>query len=173
MREWPNWALLLVRLILSIGFCAGFTWIGWKLGRGDKGWTLTALVFSIPVIGMATAKPLVEFMHEGFGWLSAQPMRKYQGRYYAFNNVQVRVIEGEDRLWFSAADVLKACHIRAVPALLPGVQELDGLPCLDMGGLQKLHETYRETELGRLTLWAQREVVTPWERKKSGALVPR
>jgi len=173
MRDWPNWALLLVRLVLSVGFSAAFTWSAWRVSHGDKGWTLVALVFSIPAIGVAIAKPLVEFAHEGFGWLSAQPMRKYQGRYYAFNDVQVRVIEGEDRLWFSAADVLKACHIRAVPALLPGVHELDGLPCLDMGGLQKLHDTYRETELGRLTLWAQREVVTPWERKKTGALIPR
>ena len=83
------------------------------------------------------------------------------------------MIEGEDRPWFSAADVLNACGIRAVPALLPGVHELDGLPCLDMAGLQKLHEAYRQVELGRLTLWAQREVVIPWERKKSGPLVPR
>jgi len=173
MGEWPNWALLLVRVLLSVGFSAAFTWSGWKLGHGDKAWTLVALVFSIPVIGVAIAKPLVEFAHEGFDWLSAQPMRKYQGRYYAFNNVQIRVIEGEDRLWFSAADVLKACGIRAVPALLADVHELDGLPCLDMEGLRRLHETYREIELGRLTLWAEREVLLPWERKRSGALIPR
>jgi hypothetical protein len=173
LRDWPNWAFLLVRAVLGAAFCAGFTWLGWKLGRGDKGWTLVALVFSIPAFGVAIAKPLVEFMHDGIGWLAEHPMRKYHGRYYAFNDAQVRVIEGEDRLWFGAADVLKACGIRAVPALLPDVHELDGLPCLDMAGLQRLHETFREAELGRLTLWAQREVVVPWERKRSGALVPR
>jgi hypothetical protein len=149
------------------------TWAGYRLGRGDRGWTLLALVFSTPILGVAIASPLVHLVHEGFGWLAEHPMRKYQGRYYAFNDVQVRVIEGEDRLWFSAADVLKACGIRAVPALLPGVHELDGLPCLDLAALQKLHDAYRQVELGRLSLWAQREVVNPWERKKSGSLVPR
>jgi hypothetical protein len=63
--------------------------------------------------------------------------------------------------------------MRAVPALLPGVQELDSLPCLDLDGLEALHEAHGNTELGRLFLWARREVVTPWERKRSGALVPR
>lgn len=173
MREWPNWAFLLVRLVLGVAFSAGVTWLVWKVGRGDKGWTLIAFVFTAPAIGVAIAKPLVEFVHEGFGWLSAHPMQKYQGRYYAFNNVQVRVIEGDDRLWFGAADVLKASGIRAAPALLSGVAELDGVLCLDMAGLQKLHEGFRQPELGRLTVWAQREVITPWERKKSGALAAR
>jgi len=171
VREWPNWALLLVRFVLSAMACALITWIGWKLGQ--RAWALVAFVFSIPLIGVAIAKPLVEFLHEGFGWLSEQPMRKYQGRYYAFNSVQVRVIEGHDRLWFSAADVLQACDLRAVASLLPGVQELDGVHCLDIAGLQALHEAYGQPELGRLTLWARREVVTPWERKRTGALVPR
>lgn len=171
--EWPNWAFLLLRIVLSVGFSAAATWFIRSISGGDKAWTLTAFVFTIPVIGFAIARPLVEFVHEGFGWLSAHPMMKYQGRYYAFNNVQVRVIEGEDRLWFSASDVLAACNIRAVPALLSGIAELDGIPCLDMAGLQKLHEGYREPELGRLTLWAQREVITPWERKKGGVLAQR
>ena len=173
MSEWPNWSFLLIRLALSVGFSAAFTWSAYKISQGDKGWTLVALVFSIPAIGVAIAKPLVELAHDGLEWLSAQPMRKYHGRYYAFNNVQIRVIEGEDRLWFSAADVLEACGIRAAPALLPDVHELDDMPCLDMAGLQKLHEAYREVELGRLTLWAQREVVTPWDRKRAGSFVPR
>src|SRR5437763_10303467 len=136
MREWSNWALLLARFVLGATACAFITWVGWKLGQ--RTWALTAFVFSIPLLAVAIAKPLVELVHEGFGWLSDQPMRKYQGSYYAFNNVQVRVIEGDDRLWFSAADVLRACHLRAVPTLLPGVQELDELPCLDMAGLQSL-----------------------------------
>jgi len=45
--------------------------------------------------------------------------------------------------------------------------------CLDLEGVEELHAERGGQDLGRLTVWAKREVVTPWERKRTGALVAR
>src|SRR5436190_22475950 len=102
----PNWALLLVRFSLASAASALVTWIGWKLGQ--RPWALTAFVFSTPIIGVAIARPMVELFHEGIGWLSAQPLEKWQGNYYEFGGVHVRVYEDDGALWFAAKDVVKA-----------------------------------------------------------------
>jgi len=167
----PNWALLLVRLALSSAGCALFTWIGWKLGRLP--WALVAFVFSTPLFGVAVARPLVELAHEGLSWLWRQPLDAWSGRYYEFNGVHVRVLEDAGRLWFCADDVVMACELRVVAAALPGLRRVEGLSCLSLEAFEALHGTHPDHELGRFLLWARREVVTPWERKRSGALVPR
>lgn len=172
----PNWALLLVRFALSAAFCALATWIGWK--TGEKAWALTFFVFSVPVIGVAIAKPLVELSHEGFSWLAGAHSREWHGAYYEFNGVQVRVYEDDERLWFAAADVLKACGMKAIVETMLAIYptncaRIGRIVCLDLEGVEKLFADNPKTELGRLTVWAKREVVTPWERKRSGALVSR
>jgi hypothetical protein len=173
LREWPNWALLLVRLTVAIGVSALMTWAGHGLGGGDRGWTLLAFVFSVPVIGVAIARPLVELTHEGMSWLWHQPMEKWQGRYYNFNGTQIRVLDEDDRLWFCVEDMLRACQVRAIASILPDTREVDGLHSMDIETVERFHETHRNKELGRFLLWAKREVIEPYERKKTGSLIPR
>jgi hypothetical protein len=167
----PNWAFLLVRLFFSSALVALLTWIGWKLGRVE--WALVAFVFSCPAIGVAVSRPLIELAHEGMTWLWRHPHQAWQGRYYEFNSRHIRVLEDEDRLWFCASDVAKACGLDLVPVALPNVRIVERLPCLAMEDIEALHATHGGDELGRFLLWARRFVVTPWERKRSGALVPR
>ncbi|HUL96102.1 MAG TPA: hypothetical protein VLT89_08825 [Usitatibacter sp.] len=169
----PNWVFLLVRFVLSASGCAFMTWAAWRIGQRDLSWALMAFVFSTPLVGVAIARPLVELSHEGLTWLSRQPHEKWQGRYYAFNDVQVRVFDDGERLWFCTIDLVKACHLKAVAQVLPGVVEVEGLPCLDLAGVEALQASNSNVELGKCLLWARREVVAPWERKKSGALIPR
>ena len=169
----PNWVLLLVRLGLSSALCAVITWVGWKLG--EKPWALIAFVFSSPAIGVAIARPLVELFHDGVGWLWAQPLHEWQGNYYEFGGVHVRVFEDDGALWFVARDVVKATGIRANAdmfhegRIIPEVS----LRCLSIAEVETLLATHHGHESGRFVLWAQREVITPWARKRSGALIPR
>ncbi|HEX3097571.1 MAG TPA: hypothetical protein VHQ02_07635 [Usitatibacter sp.] len=167
----PNWALLLVRLALGVSGSALMTWAGWKLGQTE--WALIAFVFSTPLIGIAIARPLVEVAHDGLGWLAGQPLGAWHGRYYAFDGVHIRVLEDSGELWFCAKDILAACGLKLAVVALPGLRDVEDLSCLSMEGLEALHRDHPRAELGRLVLWARREVVTPWERKRSGALVPR
>ena len=167
----PNWAFLLVRLLFGVALVALFTWVGWLLGR--RQWALLALVFSSPAIGVAIARPLVELAHEGMTWLWRHPHEAWQGRYYEFNSRQIRVLEDGGRLWFCVADVVKACDMAVVPDTLPRVRVVEGLSCLAMEQIEALHGSHGGEELGRFLLWARRYVIAPWERKRSGALVPR
>ena len=169
----PNWALLLVRLLVGVSISALMTWIGWKLGQ--RPWALVAFVFSTPIIGVAIARPLVELFHDGLSWLSAQPLEKWHGNYYEFGTVQVRVYEEGGRLWFAAKDVVKATGIAANADAFHEGKVLKGpnVRCLTAAEVETLLTTHQCYEGGRFILWMQREVVSPWERKRSGALVPR
>ena len=174
----PNWALLLIRLVLSVGLSALVTWIGWKLGQ--KAWALVAFLFSLPVIGFAIARPLIELSHEGLTWMSRSGLRAWEGNYYEFAGVHVRVYELDGQLWFAAADVIKAVEIQASPRLLAstkarGAREIPGagLVCLTVEAVEELLAAHSPSEGGRFINWMRREVVAPWERKKSGALAAR
>ena len=173
LREWSNGALLLARVVAACAISTVMTWVAARLDQGERAFTLLAFVFSLPLGAWLIAKPLIEFMHEGFEWLSQQPLKDWEGRYYAFNSVHIRVFDDGDRLWFCAEDIIRACHLKALAPAIVGVEQIENLPCLTFEGVRAFHESHPHIELGRLLLWAQREVIAPWERKRSGALVPR
>jgi len=173
LHDLPNWAALLVRVLAASALSAFMTWSAFKIGRGDLAWTLLAFVFSVPMGAWLIAKPLIELVHEGMGWLWHRPLEAWHGNYYAFNSVQIRVFDDGDRLWFCAQDIVAACHLKALAPAIPGVELVEDLPSLTIEGVQKFHDGHPHAELGRFLLWAQREVVRPWERKRSGALIPR
>jgi hypothetical protein len=163
----PNWGFLLLRLALGASVCAAMTWGGWKLG-GLK-YALVAFVLSTPAIAVAIARPLVELIHEGFTWTSRQPLKKWEGNYYEFGGVQVRVVEDEGELWFAADDVIRATGVPVVGGTLLETRELAewGFAALSIDGVEKVLGRHRSHESGRFILWARREVVTPWQRKRS------
>ncbi|HET7730736.1 MAG TPA: hypothetical protein VFK48_11950 [Usitatibacter sp.] len=169
-----NGQLLLLRLVLCAAVSAAMTWIGWKLG--GKPWALLGFLFSAPIMGAALRKPLVEGIHEGFTWLSQRPLAKWQGSYHAFNEVQVRVYEDGDQLWFAAKDVLDAVGMRGIPdsflAIYPeGSRVIPGtrLTGLNAAAVERMLGNRNEHEAIRFLQWMRREVVRPWERKKERA----
>ncbi len=161
--------LLLVRLVVSVAAVAVFTWVGWKVG--GKGWALIGLVFSCPLVGVAIARPLVELSHEGLGWLHDMALSDLDGIYYEFNGVRVRVYEHEGKLWFVARDVMRAVGLPRLPdelltrsadcAPLPGTR----LMAFTLAGLQAFVDG-RGPGVTGIALWAEREVVKPWMRKR-------
>ena len=174
----PNWALLLIRLALGVTLSVAMTWIGWKLGQ--KPGALVAFVISVPAIGIAIARPLVELTHEGFSWLAQHPLKEWEGNYYEFGGVHVRVYEFDGRLWFAAADVIKAVDLQASPKMLMttnprGCREIPGtgMVCLTTEAVEELLLAHAPPEGGRFIHWMKREVLMPWERKRSGALSGR
>ena len=168
-----NGVLLLVRLGVSVTGVAVFTWVGWKLG--GKGWALIGLVFSCPLIGVAIARPLVELSHEGLGWLHDQALGGLDGIYYEYNGVRVRVYEHDGRLWFVARDVMRAAGVPRLPdALLTRSADCAPLPgtrlmAFTLEGVQGFVDG-RGPQHNGIALWAEREVVKPWVRKKEVTL---
>jgi hypothetical protein len=84
------------------------------------------------------------------------------------------VYEGEGALWFVGEDVSKASGAPVLPAELAPGRVIAGtkLRVLSIGEVESLLLATGGHEATRFLLWAQREVVTPWERKRSGAMVP-
>jgi hypothetical protein len=168
VNELPNGKLLLIRLAIGLAV----------MGVMGKLMGLIGIVFAAPILGIAIAKPLVEVMHEGFTWTANQPLRKWQGRYYEFGGVQIRVLEHKGALWFASDDVISSTGIPAAGRTLLEstsipVDDAGELAFLDIGSLETVLLRHRSPEATRFLLWAQRDVVAPHERRKSGALVPR
>jgi hypothetical protein len=140
--------------------------VGWKLGGRE--WALTAFVFSSPAIGVAIARPLVEVVHELMGWISGQPLKRWEGRYYEFGGVQVRIFEHDGALWFVTTDVAKAAGIPDLPEELARGRTIPGtrLKTMAVSELESVLLTHRGPETMRFLLWARREVLAPWERKR-------
>ena len=167
---------LLVRFAISISFAGALVWIGWKLG--GKAWALVAVLIAAPTVAWAISRPLIEVVHEGFTWASNEPLKRWEGNYHEFAGVHVRVFEDRGELWFVAADVIKAAGIAAnADSLLAvyqgGCKTLERLTCLTMPTLEKFLLANPGSESGRLLLWARREVIGPWEKRKRAFLRPR
>jgi|1185.fasta_scaffold180657_2 hypothetical protein len=161
----PIWKVFNVVVVCAIiGF---FVWLASHAPAG------IGLVLCIPLFAWFASRALV---HGGFGmfsWFSGSSIGGWQGTHYEFDNQKIRVEEHHDRLLFVAEDVLRATRIAPSPASwlavhaeetteIPGVK----LPGFGMGQLERLVEMYPGTDAGRLLLWARREVVGPWEKKR-------
>jgi len=114
-------------------------------------------------------RPLIEVMHEGFTWVSNQPLEKWQGNYYEFGSTQIRIFD-DGELWFAARDINTVTGANAnadsLFAVYPGgCKVLDGLTCLNAASVEKFLASHSGTESGRFLLWMRREVIAPWKRK--------
>lgn len=168
----PNWALLLLRLAMCLLASAVFVWIGHTVAEKAGGWI--AFVLTIPLYGVALAKPILEMTEEGFAWLSARSIREWEGRYYEFNATQVRVYEDRDKLWFVADDVVGAAGVPPIPVSFRathrhGFVTIEGakLEAIDVDTLELYLNKNPGHDAARFALWARREVEMPWERKRA------
>jgi hypothetical protein len=174
----PSWALLLVRSALALALAGGLAWAALK--AGGREWMFLSFILSAPFAAALIAKPLIEATAEGAAWLRQRSHKEWEGNYYEFSGVQVRIFEHADLLWFCVVDIIRAVGKgKGVDGLVntystggrivPGTKLL----CLSLAGLEKnLGEGATQDAL-RFLVWARRDVVTPWERKRSGAMIPR
>ena len=164
--EKPAWKVFNVVVVCAI--LGVFVWIAWltpsKLG----------LFLCIPLFAWLASRAIVHGGFNLFEWLSRVPYAGWNGRYYEFNNEQIRVYEHHDRLLFVADDVVRATRVAKHSDSYVAVHsdELTDIPGSRLRGygikqIERLANEYPGTEAGRFLLWAQREVVGPWEKKKS------
>ena len=163
--EKPGWKAFNVGVVCAIlGLLA---WIGWhtpaKLG----------LLLCLPIFGWLASRALVHGGFNLFEWLSKMPFAGWNGKYYEFNNQHIRVYEHHDRLLFVADDVFHAAGITKAAKAHVAVHadELSEIPGSRHRGLgirqvERLANEYPGTDAGRFLLWAQREVVGPWEKRR-------
>ena len=64
-------------------------------------------VATVPLWGMALARPVVEFAIHFYDRGNRSPLAPWQGRYYNFNGVHLRVMPVAQRLWIVDRDILQ------------------------------------------------------------------
>ena len=155
-------AMTLVRMAL----CAAVSWLVWRyLG-------IVAAVVTAPLWGVALARPIVEFAGYFYVWVNRSPLAAWQGRYYNFNGVHVRVMPVAQALWIVDRDILKVLGEKPT-LLLPdqfdateyGPIEGTRLHGFSEAGLERLLTQHPHTESARLLIWLRREVYFPHRRR--------
>lgn len=166
-----NGWLLLIRLSICAALSAALGGAGY-LVYGRAGLFL-GLLFAAPLFATAMAKPLVEFGAQGWTWLARSAAPDWDGHYYAFNNVQVRVDEEGERLALAGID---ACRATETPLTGEMRSRIARLSCGELPGTrvhaipwQSMDLLLRDSpsrEAGRFQQWLRREVVAPWHKKR-------
>jgi len=139
----------------------------WVIGPG-------VLIFAIPLFAWFASRGLVHGVPGIARAAGDAAVEEWQGRYYAFDDFQVRVYEDDGRLWFALPDVVRAVGWKRTPQGFLATQRhrlrrVEGkrIDVMDLAGLEALLGTRREQDCGRLLRWARREVVAPWEKRRA------
>lgn len=134
---------------------------------------LIGLLFALPLLAWIASRLIVNEGGVFFSWTSRQALGKWQGTYYSFNDVQVRVYEDDEELWFVVGDVLKSVGLKGVPdsflAIYPrDCKLLEGtrFTVMNPTGLEHMLGKRNDREAIRFLQWMNRDVMRPWQRKR-------
>ena len=170
---------ILIMLLLRLTICSAISWAVYR-------WTSPILaIFTTAAWGVLLAKPIIEGCASYFQWQKKQPYAKWQGNYYEFANIQIRVIEAPDlsqqgparsaasTLWFCDTDVLKVVGKKPT-SLLRAIysnaeyRELpdENLTAFSESGVKKYLMTSTHHESKRMMMWVEREVIRPHRKRQ-------
>lgn len=158
----------ILRFGLTILLCA-LPFIKFGYGPVAAGYSL--LIF-FPCVFMLS-KPIMAWAAEIGTFVSRQPLARWQGSYYHFANIQIRMMEVGNELWAVDSDLLRV--IGEKPTLMLesryDVHEYDAIPDTRFNGFspEGAEKVLRESshfEAGRMLLWLQRDVYKPHRRKR-------
>ena len=165
--RWDGRAAKVISFLVVAAVLAVPVTLAW-MGLGKIG-----AVLCIPLAAWFASRLLVHGGANAFSWMSHRALDEWDGAYYAFDNVQIRVYEHDERLLFAAEDVLRATGIAPVPAAYLGVhpERFTPIPGTRLAGItaegvEALVNEHPGHDAGRFLLWAQRDVVRPWERNR-------
>ncbi len=139
--------------------------------RGGSHGLIYAL-FAAPVAGVLIAPAVMALLPAYLHWVRERIWHRWQGRYYAFDDRQIRVVEARGQLWFSSADVHAALGIARRPASAAAFlaaerrQDDEIGEALSNAGLARLLARSTDARVQRFLLWAERDVSRPWRNKQ-------
>jgi len=156
---------MLLSYLLGFIFCAVCTYYAIK--------QMDAYAVTVAVLwGAFLAKPILELLLLVYGWFRDAPLRPFQGKYYAFDYHQVRVVEINNALWIVDEDILPLIGLVATEAArrlaLPSEHRYvaaDKLWVYSEQATMQLLQNSQHANANRLALWIQREVYFPYRKK--------
>ena len=131
-----------------------------------------AVLILFPCVFMLS-KPILGWSGEIMDFFSRQPLAKWQGIYYQFANVQIRMMEVGHELWVVDTDLLRVIGEKPTLMLesIYDVHEYDAIPDTKFhgfspAGAEKVLRKSDHIESKRMLLWLQREVYKQHARKQ-------
>lgn len=79
-----QWDGIAAKLYFALGVVA---LLAIPVGLAWAGLWLVGLLFALPMVAWLVSRLLVQQGGDALGWISSLPLRKWQGSYYAFNDV--------------------------------------------------------------------------------------
>lgn len=170
---------LLLNLLLRVAIGAAATYAAMRLLGAS--WPVVAVIW-----GALLARPVIEFFPALVRSARHAALREWEGRYYAFESAQVRVIEVDGAPWIVDADAFRALGVRttrrtrAVLAATFGPADYAPIPGtphrgFSERGVLRYLERREDRQATKFRLWLEREVFGPWrqrrERAHSGAII--
>lgn len=146
----------------------------WQIRRFQGTNVAVVFVLMIPIIGVLLASPILETLANWFNWARKQPYEKWQGNYYEFASIQIRVIEHSDVLWFCDVDVFKVLELPIDNAKSRTGLFTEGehryfaehkLGAFSEDGVRRFLSRNPHRESRAVLLWIEREVLKPHRRK--------
>lgn len=154
--------------------CAVASWLVYRFVGGPPA------VITVALWGIMLAKPTIELVAAWFNWARREPYAKWQGQYYEFANVQIRILARDDGLWFCAADVLQVLGEKPAVNLNTIYDGNDyrhfaeeGFAAFSERVVALVLQQSRHPEAARMWLWLQREVIKQHYRKREIAQLER
>ncbi len=163
---------LIVSTILRFGLTISLCSLPFfKLGFNPTAAGYAVLLF-FPCAFMLS-KPIMGWAEEFGTFVSRQPLRQWQGIYYQFANVQIRMMEVGRELWAVDIDLLRVIGEKPTLMLesLYDSHEYDFIPGTRFHGFspegaEKILKKSTHFEARRMLTWLQREVYKPHRRKR-------
>lgn len=161
-------------LVVVLAVYALIVALGWR--HGGKG-GLIAAVCAAPFAGVAITPALMALLPAYIDWVTARIWQRWQGRYYAFDDHQIRIVEARGRLWFASKDVHAALGMQPRAALLAqfvaAERRRDAAigDALSNAGLVRLLGRSTDARVLRFLSWAERDVLRPWQNKRDREMV--
>lgn len=117
----------LLNIALRAAVAGGLTWAAWRWGGGGQT-SMILIVFCAVIWAALFAKPIVDGLGAYIWWARKEPYIAWEGRYYEFQNVHIRIFEENNKLWFVAEDILKVLGKKPDSTLAITYGEVDYRP---------------------------------------------
>jgi len=166
--------------LIWMGFSVALV-LGWVAAPIRESAEAIPWVTKAPLIGLYMLWPLWRGGRLVLSRMRESPLAPWQGRYYAFDNVQIRVLlDEENRLLMVASDVLDALRVEGrdrAPDRIRAIAGRDALitvlglaePVFTEKGLQAWLERNSRRDVVRFARWLRTQVSEPHHRRREGA----
>lgn len=131
---------------------------------------LSIAAFSLPAVAVLVVPTVLDFFAGLIHAYRRLQRSRWNQRFYRFDGRQMRVVEADQTLWFSSADVHLALGLEKQPRLLEHLERGEYARrrmigyALTVAGIKRLTSDKNDARSRRFRRWAEHGVLASWEK---------